>query len=351
MEMERAKQQLHAVLKRAVEQGTSDIHYTVGLPPVYRIDGSVQPQTTYEPLTEEMMEATVRSILDDDKLAELHEAGETDLAYQIDGVGRFRVNAYSQKRRYSLALRNIPTDVPTIDQLGMGQAVKHLAEQRQGLVLVTGPTGSGKSTTLAAMIRHVNENYPKHIITLEDPIEYVHDHQRSIIHQREIEQDTTSFASGLRAALRQDPDIVLVGELRDLETIQIAITAAETGHLVFGTLHTTTAASTINRIIDVFPPSQQSQIRQQLAATIQGVIAQRLILRAGGGRVAATEILTHTPSISNLIRTEKVHQIQNILQTSRDKGMHTMEMHIQQLLSAGTIDYETAKPFLNEGGY
>ena len=344
------KEQLHEILETAEETGVSDIHFSVDLPPIFRIDGEITPQDEYPDLLEKDLHDIVSIVLSAEEQQHLNTQGEADLAYEVENVGRYRVNAYSQKGRYSLALRSIPTIVPTIDDLGMNDSVKHLAEQRQGLILVTGPTGSGKSTTLAAMIRHVNETFPKHIVTLEDPIEYVHDHERSIIHQREIHSDTESFATGLRAALRQDPDIVLVGELRDLETIQIAITAAETGHLVFATLHTTTAASTINRIIDVFPPEQQSQIRQQLAATIKGVIAQRLLRKVGGGRVAATEILVQTPSISNLIRTEKVHQIQNVLQTSRSLGMHTMEMDVQRLLNERIIDIEEAKPFLQSEG-
>ncbi|HEY4601061.1 MAG TPA: PilT/PilU family type 4a pilus ATPase, partial [Cerasibacillus sp.] len=258
---------------------------------------------------------------------------------------------YRQKQHVTFVARIIPDNIPTIQQLNMPPVLEQLALKPHGLILVTGPTGSGKSTTLAAMIDYINQREAKHIITLEDPIEYVHEHGKSMVHQREVGSDTLKFANGLRAALRQDPDIILVGEMRDLETISTAITAAETGHLVLATLHTNSASQTINRIIDVFPPHQQAQIRIQLADVLEGIVSQRLFPRAmGSGRIAATEILLNHPSIANLIRSEKVNQIKNVMQTSRPLGMHTLEMSIQELLAAGLINGETAAVYLNNVG-
>lgn len=274
---------------------------------------------------------------------------EIDFSYGIPKVSRFRVNAYYQRNCVSLAIRIIPRSIPTLRELNMPLVLEKIASYPQGLVLVTGPTGSGKSTTLAAMIHHMNQTMRRHIITLEDPIEYLHKHNYCIIDQREVGFDTTSFASGLRVALRQDPDVILVGELRDLETISTAITAAETGHLVFGTLHTTDAASTVDRIIDVFPPSQQQQIRAQLASVLAAIISQRLFPRANQkGRVAATEILINNPAVENLIRSEKTHQIPTILQTSKALGMHTLQMSILDLIQQNLITKDVARPYLNE---
>ena len=279
--------------------------------------------------------------------AAFKEHGQIDYSYEVQGVARFRVNAFQQRGSISLAFRTIPTKIPTIDDLQLPGTLKTLAETPQGLILVTGPTGSGKSTTLAAMIKYMNETMRKHIITLEDPIEYMHAHGASIIDQREVGFDTVSFADGLRAALRQDPDVILVGEMRDLETISTAITAAETGHLVLATLHTWSAASTIDRIIDVFPHGQQSQIRVQLAGVLTSVISQRLLQTADRkGRRAATELMINNPAISNLIRTEKVHQIPNVIQTNRAAGMHMMASSVQDFLDQGIISYDTAMPYL-----
>ena len=277
------------------------------------------------------------------------EKGELDYSYGLPGVSRFRVNAYHQRKSVSLALRVVASKTPTIEDLDLPKIIPELVEKPQGLILVTGPTGSGKSTTLASMIDYVNRTMRKHIVTLEDPIEYLHKHGNSIIDQREVGFDTKSYANGLKGALRQDPDIILVGEMRDLETIGIAITAAETGHLVLGTLHTSSAPSTINRIIDVFPPAQQPQIRVQLASVLVGVISQRLFPTVDKkGRKAATEVLVNNPAIANLIRNEKIHQIQSTMQTSRAQGMHTLEMSIRDLIDRNLIQKEAATKYLQE---
>ena len=339
------------LLTKAYEEKASDLHLSFGIPAVFRVDGQLR-QLGDRAYTSSELQQMVEHILPATKKADFESIGEADFNYALEGLCRFRVNAYHQRGQVSIAARLISADIPTIQQLGMPNVLIELAEKPQGLILVTGPTGSGKSTTLAAMIDYVNANYAKHIITLEDPIEYLHQHKKSVVNQREIGIDTQSFASGLRAALRQDPEIILVGEMRDLETISTAITAAETGHLVLATLHTSSAATTIDRIIDVFPPHQQSQIRIQLANVLQGIVSQRLFVKKDGqGRVAATEVLVQTASIANLIRSEKVHQIQNVIQTSRKLGMHTLETSIQQLMASGMLHYDDAKPFLNEGEF
>ncbi|WP_372869351.1 type IV pilus twitching motility protein PilT [Planomicrobium okeanokoites] len=334
------------VLTAAKELNVSDIHLTTGIPPVFRMHGTLR-RYGEEMITPEHSEAIAKAIMPDSLWETFLEKGEMDYSYAISGIGRYRVNTFHQRGSISHAFRAIPTVVPTVDDLKMPQTLKKLAEIHQGLILVTGPTGSGKSTTLAAMIRHINEEMTKHIITLEDPIEYLHRHGTSIIDQREVGFDTNSFANGLRAALRQDPDVILVGEMRDLETIMTAITAAETGHLVMGTLHTSSAATTIERIIDVFPPEQQSQVRTQLGGILKAVIAQRLLPTADGkGRVAATEIMISNPAVANLIRTEKVHQIPNVILTNRAAGMHMMSTSVQELLAQGKITRQIAQPFL-----
>lgn len=334
------------VLTAAKELNVSDIHLTTGIPPVFRMHGTLR-RYGEEMITPEHSEAIAKAIMPESLWETFLEKGEMDYSYAISGIGRYRVNTFHQRGSISHAFRAIPTIVPTVDDLKMPQTLKKLAEIHQGLILVTGPTGSGKSTTLAAMIRHINEEMTKHIITLEDPIEYLHRHGTSIIDQREVGFDTNSFANGLRAALRQDPDVILVGEMRDLETIMTAITAAETGHLVMGTLHTSSAATTIERIIDVFPPEQQSQVRTQLGGILKAVIAQRLLPTADGkGRVAATEIMISNPAVANLIRTEKVHQIPNVILTNRAAGMHMMSTSVQELLAQGKITRQIAQPFL-----
>lgn len=337
---------INKVLTAAQEKNVSDIHITVGIPPVFRMHGTLQ-RFGDESITPELSKEIGKALIPEKLWDVFLEKGEMDYSYSLPGVARFRVNSFQQRGSISHAFRMIPTSIPTIEDLNMPPTLKNLAEINQGLILVTGPTGSGKSTTLAAMIRHINEKMNKHIITLEDPIEYLHQHGTSIIDQREVGFDTDSFANGLRAALRQDPDVILVGEMRDLETISTAITAAETGHLVMATLHTSSAASTIERIIDVFPPEQQSQVRTQLGGVLKAVVAQRLLPTADNkGRVAATEIMINNTAIANLIRTEKVHQIPNVILTNRSAGMHMMLTTIQSLLSQGKISRQTAQPFL-----
>lgn len=340
---------IRELLEKAYEEHASDLHIIVNSPPILRIDGELHPVGGY-PLSRVDTENMAKDLIPESLWEHFIEQGEVDFNYELEGKSRFRLNAYHQRNSISIAIRTIPATIPTIADLNLPKTLEDLMDKPQGLVLVTGPTGSGKSTTLAAMINYINRNFAKHIITLEDPIEYVHQHIKSIINQREVGTDTKSFANGLRASLRQDPDIILVGEMRDLETISTAITAAETGHLVLATLHTSSAAQTIDRIIDVFPPHQQRQIRLQVSNVLQGIISQRLFpVREGGGRVAATEILINTPSVANLIRNEKIHQIQNVLQTSRAQGMHTLEMSIQSLVKNGTISNESAAPYLNIG--
>ncbi|ANU16934.1 type IV pili twitching motility protein PilT [Planococcus maritimus] len=337
------------VLTQARNLNVSDIHLTTGIPPVFRMHGTLKRYGD-ENLTPDMTKEIAKALMPELLWQQFLDKGEMDFSYSLSGVARFRVNSFHQRGSISHAFRTIPTEIPTIADLNMPKILANLAETQQGLILVTGPTGSGKSTTLAAMIRHINENLTKHIITLEDPIEYLHRHGSSIIDQREVGFDTDSFAAGLRAALRQDPDVVLVGEMRDLETISTAITAAETGHLVMATLHTSSAASTIERIIDVFPHGQQAQVRTQLAGILKAVVSQRLLPTADGtGRIAATEILINNPAVANLIRTEKVHQIPNVILTNRSFGMHMMVSSVQELLATGKISRQTAQPFL-EGG-
>ncbi|MEH6993669.1 type IV pilus twitching motility protein PilT [Neobacillus drentensis] len=342
------KEKIDNILRAALEFKASDIHLTVGVPPILRINGELRrygKDILLPDDTEEMARLTIPEEMWD----VFKEKGELDYSYGIPGVSRFRVNAYHQRKSVSLALRVVASKTPTIEDLDLPDIVAKLVEKPQGLILVTGPTGSGKSTTLASMIDYVNRTMRKHIVTLEDPIEYLHKHGNSIIDQREVGFDTKSYANGLKGALRQDPDIILVGEMRDLETIGIAITAAETGHLVLGTLHTSSAPATINRIIDVFPPAQQPQIRVQLASVLVGVISQRLFPTSDKkGRKAATEIMVNTPAIANLIRSEKIHQIQSTMQTSRAHGMHTLEMSIRDLIDRNLIQKESAIKYLQE---
>lgn len=338
------------LLIKAYENKASDLHITVHSPPIYRINGQL---VSFDKclLSSHDTKKMAKELIKSENWDNFLEIGELDFSYRIKDVARFRVNVYKQRQEISFVARVIPTDIPTMEQLAMPPILKQLAEKPQGLVLVTGPTGSGKSTTLAAMIDYMNEHVSKHIITLEDPIEYLHTHKKSIVHQREIGLDTKHFTNALRAALRQDPDVILVGEMRDLETISTAITAAETGHLVLATLHTNSATKTINRIIDVFPPHQQSQVRIQLASVLAGIISQRLLQNVSGtGRIAATEIMINLPSVANLIRNEKVDQIENILQTSRSQGMHTLEMSVKELLKNNLVSYESARPFLQSVG-
>lgn len=342
------KEKIEQILRASIEYKASDIHLSVGVPPILRINGELKRYGT-EKLTPDDTEAIAKVIVPENMWDVFKEKGELDFSYGVASISRFRVNAYHQRKSVSLALRVVSSKTPTIEELDLPEIIPKLVEKPQGLILVTGPTGSGKSTTLASMIGYMNRTMRKHIVTLEDPIEYLHKHGNSIIDQREVGYDTHSYANGLKAALRQDPDVILVGEMRDLETIGIAITAAETGHLVLGTLHTSSAPTTINRIIDVFPPTQQPQIRIQIASVLVGVISQRLFPTADKrGRKAATEILVNNPAISNLIRNEKIHQIKSIMQTSLAHGMHTLEMSIKDLLERGVIQKESAQQYLQE---
>lgn len=336
---------LEDLIRKAVETKASDLHITVGLPPVLRINGELTPIGS-EILLPPVTEAFARQMMNDEQWKRYCDQGEIDFSYAVMGLGRMRVNAFIQRGSHAIALRLITIAMPTIDSLGMPVILKDLSAKQRGLILVTGPTGSGKSTTLAAMIDEINNTRGCHVITLEDPIEYLHKHKKSMINQREVGQDTRSFSNALRAALREDPDVILVGEMRDLETISIAITAAETGHLVLSTLHTIGASKTMDRIIDVFPPHQQQQVKVQLSAVIEGVISQQLLARQdGSGRVAALEIMTGTPAIRNLIREGKTHQIDSIIQTSSKYGMKTMDMSLIELYKSEAITYEDAMTY------
>lgn len=328
------------LLKKAVELNSSDLHITVGIPPTMRINGNLEPYGN-EKLTPGDIKEYVNKVLDEEQYKRYSEIGELDLSYSFQGMGRFRVNVFRQRGSDAMVLRIVAPQVPTLESLEMPQVLTELTQKQRGLVLVTGPTGSGKSTTLAAMINEINNNRNCHIITLEDPVEFLHKHKKSIVNQREIEHDSKTYASALRAALREDPDVILVGEMRDLETISIAVTAAETGHLVFSTLHTIGASKTIDRIVDVFPPYQQQQIKVQLAAVLEGIISQQLIPREDNeGRVAALEIMTATPAIRNLIREGKTHQIDSAVQTGGKSGMKTMDMALVDLYKKGRISYD-----------
>ncbi|RYL87537.1 type IV pilus twitching motility protein PilT [Sporolactobacillus sp. THM7-4] len=333
-------------LTYACKQNASDLHISVGIPPMIRRNGLLS-ELDGPVITPEATESIIHSLLTARQLSMLEEQGELDFSYSVPKLSRFRVNAFRQRSCYSLAFRVIPQTVPDLDSLHLPEVLGAFVRHPHGLVLVTGPTGSGKSTTLAALVNDMNQKENRHIITLEDPIEYLHKHGHCIIQQREIGSDTRSFALGLRAALREDPDVILVGEMRDLETIRTALTAAETGHLVLATLHTNDAVSTIDRIIDVFPAEQQGQIRIQLAAELVAVVSQRLFPTPGlTGRRAATEIMVNNKAISHLIREKKIYQIPSVIQMSRAQGMHTMESCIHDMLLNREIASESVEPFL-----
>lgn len=324
------------LLTRSKEMGASDLHISVNCSPVYRVNGELilEGESLRPADTEEMG----RQLMTDSQWDVFSRSGDLDFSFSVPGTSRYRINVYRQRGCVSIAARIVPNAVPTFDSLGIPEVIKSLTDKPYGLVLVTGPTGSGKSTTLAALIDHINHTHRRHIITLEDPIEYLHKHHLSIIDQREIGLDTMGFSSALRSALRQDPDVILVGEMRDLETISTALTAAETGHLVFATLHTGDAVSTIDRIIDVFPASQQQQVRVQIASVLQGIAAQRLFKTMDGKRrIAAVEVLMNTPAVANLIRSEKTHQIRSVMQTGRAYGMQTMDNHLRELAGKGLV--------------
>jgi twitching motility protein PilT len=330
-------------LLEAVELGASDLHITAGLPPMVRVNGEVQP-LDHPPLTSNATRDLVYDILTGEQRQRLENDWELDFSYSLPRTARFRVNVYFQKGALGAAFRTVPSEIKGLDQLGLPKAVEDMTEKPRGLVLVTGPTGSGKSTTLAAMIDKINETRNEHIMSVEDPIEFLHQHKKCIVNQREVNQDTRSFAQALKHVLRQDPDVILVGEMRDLETISLAVTAAETGHLVFGTLHTQDAPQTVDRIIDVFPPHQQHQIRAQLANALQGIITQTLVPRRGGnGRVVACEVLVPTPGVRNLIREGKNHQIYSAMQTGGKFGMQTMDAALVELVRRGLISQEEAE--------
>jgi twitching motility protein PilT len=330
------------LLEEVVKKDASDLHLTVGNEPTIRVDGRLVKVDGYQPLTEKEVETLIYSIVDDIQKDILIKDKEVDFSFAFGEIARFRANAFHQKGNLGLALRLIPTKIRTIEELGLPAIVEKFTEIPRGLVLVTGPTGSGKSTTLAAMINKINTEKPVHIITIEDPIEYTHTHKKAIIDQREVHYDTRSFSAALRSALREDPDVVLIGEMRDLETISAAITIAETGHLVLATLHTNNAAQSIDRMIDVFPPYQQQQIRVQLSNILQGVVSQRLIAEIGGGRVAAAEIMVTTPAVRNIVREGKTHQLDAVIQTSAEQGMVSMDKALVNLVKSGRITAEEA---------
>jgi len=330
------------LLAFSAKQGASDLHLSAGLPPMIRVDGDVR-RINLPALDHKEVHALVYDIMNDKQRKDYEEFLETDFSFEVPGVARFRVNAFNQNRGAGAVFRTIPTKVLTCDDLGLGQIFKDLALKPRGLVVVTGPTGSGKSTTLAAMLDYINENHYKHILTVEDPIEFVHQSKKSLVNQREVHRDTMSFNNALKSALREDPDIILVGEMRDLETIRLALTAAETGHCVFGTLHTTSAAKTVDRIVDVFPAEEKSMVRSMLSESLEGVISQTLLKKKGGGRVAAHEIMVGTPAIRNLIREEKVAQMYSAIQTGGSLGMTTMDQSLRSLVNKGLITPESAR--------
>lgn len=336
------------LLRYAKENGASDLHITVGIKPKCRIRGTLCEMTDFERVLPASSKMLVESMFNEHQQAEIDEKGEVDFAYAIPDIGRFRVNAFKQRGSYAAVLRLVGTTIPSAQSLGVPPSVIELTNKKRGLVLVTGPTGSGKSTTLASLIDIINHEKDVHIITLEDPIEYLHSHSKAIVNQREIGIDTQSYGNALRAALREDPDIVLVGEMRDLDTISTAITAAETGHLVFSTLHTIGAAPTIDRIIDVFPPHQQTQVRVQLASVLESVISQQLLPTIDKKRVAAFEVMHGTPAIKNLIREGKTHQIASVIQTSRKLGMQTMDDALFELYLKHRITGEDAVEFAQD---
>lgn len=330
---------LDDILRAAMERKASDIHITVGLPPMIRLDGELAP-LPYSVVTQAEARRLIFDCLTDEQVEKLESTHELDFGYGVKSLGRFRFNVYMQRSSYAAALRAIPTKIPGFDDLGLPNIVREIAKRTSGLILVTGPTGSGKSTTIASMIDDINATRTSHIMTIEDPIEYLHQHKKCMINQREMHSDTYSFHNALRAVLREDPDIILVGELRDLETIEAALTLAETGHLVFATLHTRNAPSTIDRVIDVFPSDQQAQIRVLLGNTLEGVISQQLLPRLGGGRKAALEIMLGTPAIKNLIREGKTHQMYSVIETSAQLGMQTMDRSLADLFKNGYCSYE-----------
>lgn len=336
---------IELLLEDVVKKRASDLHIQVGLPPMLRIDGRLTPVVGTNPLDEAAVERLVFQILDEEQRQILLKDKEFDFSFAFGTLGRFRVNAFHERGNLAAALRLIPNEIKSSLELGMPPVISTFADFPRGLVLVTGPTGSGKSTTLASLIDKINTEKAHHIITIEDPIEFTHKSKRSVVVQREVHYDTYSFSAALRSSLRQDPDVVLIGEMRDLETISAAITIAETGHLVFATLHTNSAAQSIDRMIDVFPPHQQPQIRAQLSNILMAICSQRLVPAIGGGRVVAAEILIANPAVRNIIREGKSHQLDAVIQTGAEQGMQTMDRTLVNLVQSGTITYDSAREF------
>jgi twitching motility protein PilT len=330
------------LLAFSAKQGASDLHLSAGLPPMIRVDGDVR-RINLPPLEHQEVHGLIYEIMNDKQRKDFEEFLETDFSFEVPGVARFRVNAFNQNRGAGAVFRTIPSKVLTMEDLGMGQVFRDVSMVPRGLVLVTGPTGSGKSTTLAAMVDYINDNRYDHILTIEDPIEFVHESKKCLVNQREVHRDTHGFNEALRSALREDPDIILVGELRDLETIRLALTAAETGHLVFGTLHTTSAAKTIDRIIDVFPAEEKDMVRSMLSESLNAVISQTLLKKVNGGRVAAHEIMIGTPAIRNLVREAKVAQMYSSIQTGAAVGMQTLDQCLAELVEKRVISRDIAK--------
>lgn len=334
------------LLRLAAKEGSSDVHLSCGTPPRYRLDGDLYNMPNFAVITKGWMDAQMMKISGPESWARFTKTWESDFTHTVEGVGRFRVNIFIQKGTSASVMRLIPTKIPNLSKMGMPPVLSDLLKKPSGLILVTGPTGSGKSTTLAAMMDERNETTRDHIMTIEDPIEFVHHSKLSLINQREVGNDTKSFAEALKRVLRQDPDVILIGELRDPDTISTALTAAETGHLVFGTLHTQSAAKTIDRIIDSFPSHQQNQVRSQVSDTLQAVISQVLVKKIGGGRVAATEIMVRTNAISNLIREGNLAQVYSSIQTGKTSGMHTLDQDLKRLVGAGLVDKEEVRSLL-----
>ncbi len=329
------------LLAFSVKNGASDLHLSAGLPPMIRVDGDVR-RINVDPMDHEMVHGMVYDIMNDKQRKAFEEYFETDFSFEIPGLARFRVNAFNHNRGAGAVFRTIPSKILTLEELKAPKIFEDISNTPRGIVLVTGPTGSGKSTTLAGMINYVNENHYGHVLTIEDPIEFVHESKKCLINQREVHRDTLGFSEALRSALREDPDVILVGEMRDLETIRLALSAAETGHLVFGTLHTSSAAKTIDRVVDVFPAAEKEMVRSMLSESLRAVISQTLLKKIGGGRVAAHEIMLGTPAIRNLIRENKIAQMYSAIQTGQSIGMQTLDQNLQELLSKGMIAKDEA---------
>ena len=336
-----AAMNIQELLNFSVQQGSSDLHITAGMPPLIRVDGDIR-KINVDSMDHKEVHGLIYEIMNDKQRKDYEEHLESDFSFEIPGLARFRVNAFVQNRGAAAVFRTIPSKVLNMEQLGMGEVFKKISDNPRGLIAVTGPTGSGKSTTMAAMIDYINSTKYEHILTIEDPIEFVHESKKSLINQREVHRDTHGFNEALRSALREDPDIILVGELRDLETIRLALTAAETGHLVFGTLHTTSAAKTIDRIIDVFPAAEKSMVRSMLSESLQAVVSQTLLKKVGGGRVAAHEIMIGTSAIRNLIREDKIAQMYSAIQTGQSVGMQTLDQCLKGLVQKGLVDRNEA---------